>query len=225
MSRPFPKAAVCGLTLLLAAVPAVASTWGGHNGNIRLSFTEGPDYTSVREQEALPKAGVILDLYAYLCDVDPIVYKNERYLSVGGWELQLTVDGAEWEIMELELPPDAINAGREKGVQYVGYYTGVPFVDGDAKLARWRIRLLGDPHDVVFRLDPAGVNSCGTTPGCPGSHTQALWTGSGASGQVGILFSAGYVPAYLNWGDDVPEVEPVQGEGSWRDTGLFTLPE
>lgn len=222
MFRPLTWTALCALTLMFA-VAATAGTWGGHNGDIRLSFTEGPEYTHVKEQEALPKAGVILDLYAYLCDVDPVVYRNERYLSVGGWELQLAVDGCEWEILQTEVPERTINAGVAKGVVYAGKYAGVTFKDGDAKLIRWRLRLHGEPEQVVFRLEPAGLNSCQLTPDCPEHAPAALWTGSGAAGQVGIMFGAGYVPAYLNWGEEAPEIAPVRGTGSWRDTGLFTL--
>ena len=222
MPRSLACAALCGLTLLLATA-AAASTWGGHNGDIRLSFTEGPEFTHVMEQEPLPRVGVIVELYAYLCDVDQVASEGEKFLSVGGWELQLAVDGAEWDILDTELPQDALNAGTGKGVMYVGKYTGVPFEDGTAKLMRWRIRLHGDPENVVFRLEPSGVNSCDVLPDCRGSDTQAVWAGSGASGQAGMLFSAGYVPAYLNWGDDAPEVEPVRGKTTWRDRGIFTF--
>jgi len=213
------------ILLVSWAVVANASTWGGHNGDIRLTFTEGPEYEHVKQSEPMPKAGVIIDLYAVLSGVERVTYVGQQYLSVGGWELQLRVDGAEWEIMEIELPEQSINAGREKGCMYVGKYTGVKFVDGDAKLARWRIRLLGEPKNVTFSLDPAGLNSCAAMEGCPDSGTQALWTGSGAAGQVGLLFSAGYIPAYLNWEGETPELKPVRGKGDWRDTGLFTLDE
>ncbi len=212
---------ICVLSLSLAAA-ASAGTWGGHNGDIRLTFTEGPEYEHFKQSKPLPKAGVILDLYAVLSGVDQVLFHDEKYMSVGGWELQLQVDGAEWEIMELELPDDSINAGTAKGYMYVGKYSGVKFVDGDAKLARWRIRLLGDPKNVTFSLNPGGLNSCITTDGCPGSGTQALWTGSGAAGLIGVLFSAGYIPAYLNWEDDPPELAAVHGKGEWSDTGLFT---
>jgi len=215
---------ICVLLVSWAAV-ANAITWGGHNGNIRLTFSEVPEYEHVKWSEPLPKAGVILDLYAILSGVDRVSYLGHQFLSVGGWELQLRIDGAEWEIMEIELPEHSINVGVEKGCMYVGKYTGVKFVDGDAKLARWRIRLLGEPKNVTFSLDPAGLNSCVSAEGCPDSGTQALWTGSGAADLVGLLFGAGYIPAYLNWDDETPEPTPVRGKGDWQDTGLFTLDE
>ncbi len=205
------------------AATAGASTWGGQLGNIHLSFTEGPGIEHVLSSEPLPKVGVIVDLYALMTDVPPVVHNHERILSVGGYELQLAVEGAEWKILKTDLPDLSVNAGIEKGCLYVGKYNGMKFVDGVAQLAHWRLQLLGEPENVVFRLDPAGVNSCVLVEGCDGTGTQAIWTGSGASNQVGLVFGAGYVPAYLNWTGEDPDLTPVRGEVEWHELGLIAL--
>ncbi len=209
--------------IVVSAATASASTWGGHHGTIRLSFSEGPEFEHFLSSDPLPKVGVVVDLYAVLSDIAPIYYNNEKYLSVGGFELQLKVDGAEWEILATDLSERSINAGIGKGCLYVGKYNGIKFVDGNATLVHWRIRLLGEPENVVFSLDPEGLNSCELIEGCKDSGTQAIWAGSGAAKQVGVVFSAGYIPAYVNWKGEKPDLTPVRGEGDWEDTGLFTL--
>jgi hypothetical protein len=211
--------------LAAAAATARASTWGGHMGTIHLSFSPGPEFTHVATAEALPKVGAIVDLYALLADMPPVVYRGERFLSLGGYELQLKVDGAEWNILETNLPEPCMSVGQAKGCLWVGKFDGIEFVDGGARLAHWRIQVLGEARNVVFGLDPAGVNSCATLEGCPDSGTQAVWTGSGVANQVGLVFSAGYVPAYLNWEGGEPDLTPVRGKVDWQDIGLVTLEE
>jgi len=211
--------------LIASAATAGASTWAGQLGTIRLSFSEGPEFEHVLRSEPLPRVGVIVDLYALMTDLPPVVFNKERILSVGGYELQLKVDGAEWKILKTDLPELSVNAGTTKGCLYVGKYNGIEFVDGVAQLVHWRLQLLGELENVVFSLDPAGLNSCQVIEGCPDTGTQAIWTGSGASNQVGLVFGAGYVPAYLNWTCDELDLTPVRGTVEWEELGLVSLPE
>ncbi|MBU0742730.1 hypothetical protein KKG45_14035 [bacterium] len=222
MSRSLRILSILTLSVVSAAI-ASASTWGGHHGTIHLSFSEGPKFEHVMKSEPLPELGLVVDLYAVLTDIQPIIYNHGKYLSVGGYELQLKVEGAEWEILATDLPDQSINVGMNKGCLYVGKFTGIKFIDGNATLVHWSIRLPGEPENVVFSLDPAGLNSCEVLIGCPDSGTQALWTGSGAAKMLGVVFSAGYIPAYLNWNGEEPDLTPVRGEVDWQDTGLFAL--
>jgi len=75
---------------------------------------------------------------------------------------------------------------------------------------------------VLFRsLDPAGLRTCETTAGCPGSGTQAVWVASAVAGQAGLVFGAGWSPAYLNWEGEADRAV-VRGATHWSETGLFT---
>jgi len=208
--------------IVASAVAAHASLWAGHYGTIHLAFNEGPEFEHILNSEPLPRVGAIVDLYVCLEIDGEATYRKEAFLSVGGYELQLAVEGAEWEILSLELPERSVNVGVEKGTLYVGKYNGIEFVDGVASLAHWRLQIKGDPENVVFRLNPEGIHTCNEIEDCPGTGTQAIWTGSGAARQVGIVFSAGYVPAYLNWsGEEAPDLEPVRGEVDWHERDMF----
>ena len=70
------------------------------------------------------------------------------------------------------------------------------------------------------RLDPDALKSCGTVEGCPGSGTQALYSGTVDAGLMAYLVGAGCVPALLNW-DEEPAVKPIHGQVGWRDVGVF----
>ena len=207
--------------LTLLAAGAHASEWGGHYGTIRLVF-DPATLQSAAESEPLPQVGCIVDLYAVLTDLEDCSFAGEAVTHVGGYELKLAVEGAEdWTVLKQTLPEKPLNASRELGTVQCGVYPGVSFLDGPAQLVHWQLRIHGDPENVTFRLDPAGVLSCETLADCPGSGTQALWTGTMTSKQHGLLFSAGYAPAYLNWGGEAPEPEVVRGTGTWQERGFI----
>jgi hypothetical protein len=210
--------------LLLAAAPTVfASTWGGHNGLVYLSFSDGQDLVSVQEVAPDSTGTVMVDLYAVLADVEPTVFKGGLFAGVGGYELKLVVEGAEAILAEENLPAGGFNVNPRHGEYQVGLPHGLLFSDGRVTLLHWRILFIGGPKQVCFRLDPAALRSCHTLPGCEDNNTQVLYSGTAEHEQHGVIFSAGYVPAYLNW-EGEPDVTPVIGTHSWRDTGLFREP-
>ena len=49
-----------------------------------------------------------------------------------------------------------------------------------------------------------------------------MYVGSVPSYQMGDVFGAGYVPAYLNW-DGEPDLQPQSGEASWQDVGIYEI--
>jgi len=73
---------------------------------------------------------------------------------------------------------------------------------------------------VVFRLDPEALISCPRTEGCSEGRPYALYTGNDACKQLGSIFGAGYVPAYLNFKGE-PDLTPVRAQQTWQDVGLY----
>jgi hypothetical protein len=212
-----------GAVMLLVTAAASASTWGGHNGVVRLSFTSGDTLTS--SLNVAPEEGgvVITDLYAVLDGVEPAVYNGTTVASLGGLELRLQIEGAEYLIMSQEFPFANFNVGQKPGDVRVGAVGGLPLEDGRATLVHWQVLLKGKPRDVTFRLDPAGARSCETLQGCPGSGTDVLWTGSVEQKLEGLIFSAVGAPAYLNW-EEAPAAVAGVGSPSWRDVGACQPP-
>jgi hypothetical protein len=217
--------AVLAAALLLLVLPrgeARASRWAGENGVVRLAFNQGEELETVRNVDADEHAAVTVDLYAILCDVDPVALDGERFLGLGGFELRLRVDGAEPIIAEENFDFAQFNVSQEKGTCMVGIHPGLPLEDGRATLVHWKLILMGRPENVRFGLDTAGLHSCRTLPDCPDSGTQALYVGTSDSGLHGVMFGAGYAPAYLNWEGET-DPEPVRGNAPWRQVGICEL--
>lgn len=218
-------AAALGVALLLAAAaPATASVWAGHNGVIRLSFTPADSMTSVATVEAGTPAGTVIDLYAVMTDVDLVHWNSGQVIAMGGFELKLAWEGANVKVLGVEFEQKCFNVGKEKAQCLVGFYPDLSLREGPAVLAHWQLLVMGEASNVVFRLDKAGVVSSRGLEGCEDSGSYALWAGSKVSEQAGLLFSAGYVPAYLNW-EGEPDLSVIKGTGDWPEIGLVELKE
>ncbi len=202
---------------------ASAGDWAGHYGDVLLSFTPGPVPTHVARRDSLPVVGTLVDLYALLAVPEIVRARGEQVLTVGGIELKLAVDGAPgWKVLEQEITGKHINVGPEPGTVTAGLFPGLSFEGGMVQVAHWVVQVPGRARDVVFRLDPAGARSCAGLPGCGESGTFALWAGAVAANQHGLLFSSGYVPAYLNPSQPESDLTPRRGSVGWRERGLVT---
>ena len=84
--------------IVFFAAAAGASTWGGHNGTITLSFSDSSYVQVLDGVEPIPKVGAIVDLYAILGDCAPLTWKDEKVLALGGFELKLKIEGCESKI-------------------------------------------------------------------------------------------------------------------------------
>lgn len=164
--------------------------------------------------------GALLDLYAVLDDVALVRWNDLQLRALGGIEFALRIEGP-GVIVGQEFPLRAFNVRPEPGAISAGLYPELPLRDRRATLVHWRIYVPGTPRNLAFRLDPSALRTCSSLAGCPDSGTQALWTGSPVSEMAGLIFSAGYTPAVLNW-DGEPDLAVVRGRVDWRDTGLFT---
>lgn len=97
------RAAVVGLGLAAALVatvagPAEASVWCGENGLIRFSFAAGDSLVETGTTGE-PQGGVTLvDVAAWLTDVDAVARNGDAFLRLGGAELTLVITGAEASI-------------------------------------------------------------------------------------------------------------------------------
>jgi len=208
--------------VVVATVPAAASDWAGHNGVIRLSFTRGDTLTSTLDLAPETPVGVMVDLYAVLTDVDQVHWNSGKVIALGGFELMLKAEGAEMQIMNTEYDEKCFDLGKEQGQCMVGFFPDLSLRDGPATLVHWKLLLKGDPRNVVFSLDPAGLLSCAGLPDCADSGSYALWAGSKIADQAGLLFSAGYTPAYLNWEGET-DLSVVKGTGDWLEVGKVEL--
>jgi len=158
---------------------------------------------------------------AWLTGVEPVARDGDAFLRVGGAELKLTMSGAQGTVISQEFPdPRALNVGPAPGHLAVGFHPGQRLSGGNVLLVRWKVLFQGRPANVRFGLDPAGLRSCATLAGCPGTVTQALYAGADSANQMDCLFGAGYVPAWLN-PEGASDREPVTGKASWRDVGVF----
>jgi hypothetical protein len=222
LRKSIRKRALLISAVLLAVVPAGmahATRWAGENGIVRLAFDEGEQLETVKTVAPDEHGTVTVDVYAVLSDVDPITVQGERFLAVGGFELKLMVEGAEPLIVDETYPFPHFNVSQEKGACMVGISPGQSLVDGRATLVHWRLMFMGDPKNVRIGLDPAGLHSCRTLPDCPDSGTQALYVGTADSQLNGVMFGAGYAPAFLNW-EGEPDTEPVRGHAPWQKVGI-----
>gem|GEM_PF-1101682 len=208
------------LLMGLIATPALADQWCGENGLVRFSFSEGDSLVSVHTTGE-PEGGVTtVDLWAWLTDLDPVSRDEEAFLAVGGFELQLVIDGGEAFILEQNFPGEVLNLGQSMGSCVTGFEVAASLRTGQVQLVHWKIMFQGRPEDVTFRLDPTGLPSCGRVEGCDGSGSSALYIGAEGSRQLDAMFGAGYVPAILNPTGKL-SLEPVRGTSTWQDVGTF----
>jgi len=210
MRRPGILILMAAAAALIAAAPVSASEWAGHNGVVRLSFSDGDTLAPVLEQHADTPVGVILDLYAVMTDVDPVVWNETAVEALGAFELKLIVEGAQPEFLSTDFPLECYNMGREPGSCVVGVFPEIRLYDGGpAVLVHWRLRF------------PEGLVGARGTDGFTEDATYALWAGSREAKHAGLIFSAGYAPAYLNFTGE-PDLSVVRGEGDWREIGVVT---
>ncbi len=213
--------ALVALAVLGAGRPAAASTWCGENGLIRFSFVEG-DTIVEHLVTGEPQGGVtIIDVTAWLSDLDPVSRNGDAFLRLGGAELKLKITGAEASIIGQDFfDPRALSIGSVSGNVAVGFHPGLRCGPGFVKLVHWKVLFQGRPANVRIGLDGTDLRSCATQPGCPESGTQALYVGADAANQLDCMFGAGYVPAWVN-PEGEPDMTPVTGKVSWRDVGVF----
>ncbi len=199
---------------------AIASDWCGENGLVRLSFTEGEELQPVKTVETDGKGVITVDLYAYLTDMDPVKLNGEAFLGIAAVEFTLVIEGAEGFITSQEFSMANRSVGRRPGEVMVGLDPGLSLKTGRTQVVHWTILFQGNPENVVFRLDREALISCPRTEGCSKGRPYALYTGNDASNQIGSLFGAGYVPAYLNFKGE-PDLTPLLGDQTWQDVGLY----
>ncbi len=187
----------------------------------RLSLAPSDTSVSCARLSAGP-AGALVDVYAILDDVDLVFWHKVQVRALGGVELNLVIEGEPAAAMvALDYPTKAFNVYQEPGRLQVGFYPEVPLHGGRATIAHWRVYFPGESRDVKFRLEAAGLRTCDQNEGCVGTGTQAVWVGSAVAEQAGLIFGAGFTPAYLNWTGQ-PDLGIVQGKTHWSETGLFT---
>jgi hypothetical protein len=217
----FEALAFAVLAVFGAGGQAAASTWCGENGLFRFSFVEG-DTIVESLVTGEPQGGVtIIDVTAWLSDMDPVARNGDAFLRLGGAELKLKITGAEASIIAQDFfDPRALSIGSESGNIVVGFHPGLRCGDGYVKLVHWKVLFQGRPTNVRVGLDGTGLRSCETQPGCPESGTLALYVGADAANQLECIFGAGYVPAWVN-PDGEQDTTPVTGKVSWRDVGVF----
>lgn len=206
---------------LSAALPAEATVWCGENGLIRFSFA-ARDTLVETLTTGEPKDGVtMVDVEAWLTGVDAVAREGDAFLRVGGAEFKLSITGAEATVVsQVFAETKVLNVGQALGQVAAGFSPGARLKDGRALLVRWKVQFQGRPRNVRFGLDPTGLASCVSTAGCPEAGTQALYVGSESANQLGYVFGAGYVPAWLN-PDGQPDRTPVTGTVSWQQAGVF----
>ena len=208
------------LTLMLLSFSNSAAEWCGENGLIRLSFTEGPELQSVMTTSAESKGVTMIDVYAYITDMDALKRNGEAFLGIGALELTLVVEGAEAFITSQEFPVAHRSVGRRPGEVIAGRDPGIILEEEQTQLVHWQVMFQGTPQNVVFSLDPDGGVSCGRTPGCTEARPYALYTGTTASRLINSIFGAGCVPAYLNFVGET-DLEPLRGNATWKDVGIY----
>jgi len=208
------------LALTVGVSAARATEWCGENGVIRFSFAEGDSLVEVLHTGD-PDGGVTtVEVVAWLADVVPVERDMERFLTVGGFELELTMSGADGFILKQEFPGQAVNVCQKTGSLAVGFVRGQRLQSGRTRLVSWQIMFQGHPENVRFGLNEKGTITCGTTKGCPEANPPAIYIGVESSGQVGNVFGAGYVPAWLNPSGE-PACAAVHGGQDFSEVGIF----
>jgi hypothetical protein len=209
------------LTAVLLPVSAGATVWCGENGLFRFSFVEGDSMVTVLHTEKPVGEVTFLEVYGWLTDVDPVSREGEFFLHVGGFELQLTIEGAEAYILEQNFPSEVLNIGKEIGQIAAGMYPEQKIRDGKVLLVTWKVLIKGPVENVRFGLDPTGLMSCAEIKGCAKSEPPALYVGNESSRLEGLMVGAGYGPSWVNPTGD-PDQTPVTSKQSWEEVGIFT---
>ena len=159
MSRRLPSSVVLAGLLLVAAVPALATEWCGENGVVRFSFAAGPDLVEVHDAGE-PVGGVTtVDVWAWLADVDPVSEDGEKFLRLGGFELELEITGAEAFVLKQEFPTKSLNVGRRLGAIAAGLVPGERIENGRVELVKWQVMFQGRPENVRFGLKAGAAPS------------------------------------------------------------------
>ncbi len=215
--KPMTLALILGFLILAGSALAA---WNGQNGVVRFSFVEGPELQPVAHVPAGENGITMVDLYAWLTDVVPLERDGEVFTGTAGFELALTIEGAEAFITKQEYLQPCREVGQGKGKCIVGLDPGLDLDHGRAQLVHWQIMFQGEVKDVVFRLDPAGLFSCERVEGCEGSGVSVLYVGTRSTNFVGEVFGAGYQPAYLNPTGET-DLTDINGTSSWQDVGRF----
>lgn len=218
--RVLARIVLSTVALLLLVGPAAATDWCGENGVVRFSFAEGKELVEVFDAGEPVNGVTTVDVYAWLTDVDPVAQDGERFLRVGGFELQLTIEGAEGFILKQEFPSKVLNVGRKVGTIAAGLVPGERITDGQVHLVKWQVMFQGRPENVRFGLDAKGAQSCGTVEGCVEAEPMMVYVGVDSSKQLGIMFGGGYVPAWLNATGE-PDRTPIRAKQSYADVGIF----
>jgi hypothetical protein len=198
--------------LVLLPATSGATVWCGDNGLFQFSFIEGDSLVTVLHLEKSAAEVTFVDIYCWLADIDPVVREGDVFLHVGGFELKLTISGAEAEIL---------NLGKELGQVAAGLHPEQKIRDGKVLLVHWKVMFKGPVVNVRIGLDPTGLMSCEEIKGCRESEPPALYVGNEGSRQEGLLVGAGYIPSWINPTAE-PDQIPVTGKQSWQDVGLFT---
>jgi hypothetical protein len=156
-----------------------------------------------------------------LTDVERVAEDGENFLRVGGFELQLKIEGAEAFLLKQELPAQTLNVGQSTGTLVAGLVPGERLEDGKVQLVHWQVMFQGRPENVCFGLEPKGTPSCATVAGCPEAAPPMVYVGVEGSGHLGMMFGAGYVPAWLNPSGE-PDRTPVHAGQTYADVGVFS---
>ncbi len=212
--------ATLAAAVLLLPAGARATEWCGENGLVRFSFAAGDSLVEVLKTGEPENGVTLVEVYAWLTDVDPVAKDGDRFLRVGGFELRLTIEGAEGFILKQDFPTKVLNVGRKTGEVVAGLQPGQRLVDGRTFLVHWQVMFQGRPENVRFGLDPDGAASCGTIEGCPEAGPQMLYVGVESGDQLGDAFGGGYVPAWLNPTGE-PDRTPVRGKQSYAEVGRY----
>ena len=97
------------LGLVLLPATSGATVWCGDNGLFQFSFIEGDSLVTVLHLEKSAAEVTFVDIYCWLADIDPVVREGDVFLHVGGFELKLTISGAEAFILEQNFPSEILN--------------------------------------------------------------------------------------------------------------------
>lgn len=219
--RSLPGLALAVLTgAVLLAVPAMGAVWCGENGVVRFSFAAGEDFVDVWQTGDAENGVTMVDVYAWLTDVDPVAYEGEQFLHLGGYELDLAITGAEAFIIAQEFPGEVLNVGRKNGNIAVGFVPGQRLVDGRVLLVKWQVMFQGRPENVRFGLSGAESMTCSKAEGCAEDAPPMIYVGVESTSKLGTLFGAGYVPSWLNPTGD-PDRTAVHAKRSYADVGRY----
>lgn len=208
------------ILFLLIAITASAGQWSGHNGTIVLSFEQNK-LERVADIPTTEGMGILVDVYAYLTDIEDIKFMGEKVITAGGYELELLIESSEGQIISQNLPEEVqINLGKELGSVIVGLYPDISLMGFGAELAHWQILLPENSENVRFSLNKDSLISPSRVEACNEADPIAIWVGGQAANQHGFLFGAACAPAYLNW-DGKPELEIIRGKTDASEIGLF----